>query len=136
MKAKAGKLYDANYDHIYVAKGGTLNRLLINFTGTQNAADGRKPQTDANGLTRHGLACPRYYFMAILAQKGEDYQSIGFLVEHRDDYGYDNDHQAPVSVTPSHALSIDELEEETGLDFFCNVPDEVENATEATIAAQ
>ena len=120
------------YDKLYVTKGGTVNDQLVNFTGTQNAADGRKPQTDANGLTRHGLACPRYYFMAILAQKGEDYQSIGFLVEHRDDYGYDNDHQAPVSVTPSHALSIDELEEETGLDFFCNVPDEVENATEAT----
>ena len=70
--------------------------------------------------------------MAILAQQGDNYQSIGFLVEHRDDYGYDNDHQAPVDVVPTHALSIDELEEETGLDFFCNVPDEVENATEAS----
>ena len=68
--------------------------------------------------------------MAILAQKGEDYQAIGFLVEHRDDYGYDNDHQAPASVIPTHALSIDELEEKTGLDFFCNVPDEVEDAIE------
>ena len=124
------------YDKLYVAKGGTVNDLLVNFTGTQNAADGRRPQTNANGLTRHGLACPRYYFMAILAQKGSDYQSIGFLVEHRDDYGYDNDHQAPVSVTPSHALSIDELEEETGLDFFCNVPDEVEDAVETSYEEQ
>ena len=75
------------YDKLYVTKGGTMDDLLINFTGTISAADGRKPQTDANGLTRHGLACPHYYFMAILAQKGEDYQAIGFLVEHRDDYG-------------------------------------------------
>ncbi len=124
------------YDKLYVTKGGTVNDLLVSFTGTISAADGRRPQTDANGLTRHGLACPRYYFMAILAQKGSDYQSIGFLVEHRDDYGYDNDHQAPVSVTTSHALSIDELEEETGLDFFCNVPDGVENAVEAIYEEQ
>lgn len=118
------------YDKLYVAKGGTIDQLLINFTGTQNAADGRKPQTDANGLTRHGLACPHYYFMAILAQKGESYQAIGFLVEHRDDYGYDNDHQAPVSQTLAHALSIDELEEQTQLDFFCNLPDKIETEVE------
>ena len=125
-----------DYDKLYVTKGGTTDDLLINFTGTISAADGGKPQTDANGLTRHGLACPHYYFMAILAQKGEDYQAIGFLVEHRDDYGYDNDHQAPVSVTSTHALSIDELEEKTGLDFFCNVPDEVEDAAEVAYEEQ
>ena len=120
-----------DYERIYVAKGGTLNKLLVNFTGTQNAADGRRPQTDADGLTRHGLACPAYYFMAVLAQQGNNYQAIGFLVEHRDDYGYDNDHQAPVGVTTSHALSIDALEEETGLDFFCNLPDDIETQVEA-----
>ena len=121
-----------NYEHIYVAKGGTMNNLLTDFTGTQEAADGRLPQTDANGLTRHGLACPAYYFMAILAQEGNNYQAIGFLVEHKDDYGYSNNHQAPVDVTQAHALSIDELEEETGLDFFCNLPDNVETEVEAS----
>ena len=121
-----------NYEHIYVAKGGTMNNLLTDFTGTQEAADGRLPQTDANGLTRHGLACPAYYFMAILAQEGNNYQAIGFLVEHKDDYGYSNNHQAPVDVTQAHALSIDELEEQTELDFFCNLPDNVETEVEAS----
>lgn len=121
-----------NYEHIYVAKGGTMNNLLTDFTGTQEAADGRLPQTDANGLTRHGLACPAYYFMAILAQEGNNYQAIGFLVEHKDDYGYSNNHQAPVDVTRAHALSIDELEEQTELDFFCNLPDNVETEVEAS----
>ena len=121
-----------NYEHIYVAKGGTMNNLLTDFTGTQEAADGRLPQTDANGLTRHGLACPAYYFMAILAQEGNNYQAIGFLVEHKDDYGYSNNHQAPVDVTQTHALSIDELEEQTELDFFCNLPDNVETEVEAS----
>ena len=37
------------YDKLYVTKGGTTDDLLTNFTGTQHAADGRKPQpTDAN----------------------------------------------------------------------------------------
>ncbi|HJA86904.1 MAG TPA: DNA/RNA non-specific endonuclease [Candidatus Bacteroides avicola] len=120
------------YEHVYVTKGGTLNHLLTNFTGTQKAADGRLPQTDADGLTNHGLACPAYYFMAILAKQGENYQAIGFLVEHRDDYGYSNDHQAPVELIQAHAINIDELEVQTGLDFFCNLPDKTEAQVEAT----
>ena len=119
------------YQKLYIAKGGTLNQLLTNYTGTRPAEDGQLPATDANGLTRHGLACPKYYFAAVLAKQSDGYQSIGFLVEHRDDYGYNNDHQAPVSVVKNCALSIDELEKATGLDFFCNLPDEIENRVES-----
>lgn len=119
------------YDSIFVVKGGTLNQLLTDFTGTQKAADGRLPQTNAKGLTRHGIACPAYYFMAVLAQKGTHYQAVGFLVAHRDDYGYTNENQAPTRVTKQHALDIDQLEEVTGLDFFCNLPDAIENEVES-----
>lgn len=121
-----------DYDKLYVTKGGTLNHLLVNFTGTQKGQDGQTPTTDANGLTKHGLACPQYYFIAVLAEKGGDYQAIGFLAEHRDDYGYTNNNQAPISVVKEHALSIDELEEQTGLDFFCNLPDDIENQLESS----
>ena len=30
-----------------------------------------------------------------------------------------------------YAISIDELEKRTGIDFFCNLPDEIEEAVEA-----
>ena len=30
-----------------------------------------------------------------------------------------------------YAISIDELEERTGIDFFCNLPDDIENVVEA-----
>ena len=119
------------YDKIYVAKGGTMNRLLTDFTGEITSADGRTPQTDGQGFTIHGLACPQYYFIAVLAQKGNNYQSVGFWVEHKEYSQYDNNNQAPVSVTLEHALSVDELEENTGLDFFCNLPDAVEDAVES-----
>lgn len=29
-----------------------------------------------------------------------------------------------------YAISIDELEQKTGIDFFCNLPDDIENAVE------
>ena len=30
-----------------------------------------------------------------------------------------------------YAISIDELERRTGIDFFCNLPDDIENVVEA-----
>ena len=30
-------------------------------------------------------------------------------------------------------ISIDELERRTGIDFFCNLPDDIENTVEATV---
>ena len=120
-----------DYDKVYVTKGGTLDQLLVNFTGTQNGNDGVLPKTDANGMTIHGLPCPKYYFMAVLAEKEDAFYAIGFWMEHRDDYGYEYDEFAPSDVMKKYAVSIDELEKNTGLDFFCNLPDSVEDAVES-----
>ena len=120
------------YDKLYVVKGGTVNQLLVNFTGTRKGNDGVLPETDANGFTKKGLACPKYYFMAILGEKGDTYQAVGFWMEHRDDYGYEYDNFAPADVMKTYALSIDDLEKNTGLDFFCNLPDNVENTVESS----
>lgn len=120
------------FDKVYVTKGGTVDQLLVNFTGTQNGNDGVLPKTDENGLTIHGLACPKYYFIAVLAQKGDTFHAIGFWIEHRDDYGYEYDEFAPSDVMKKYAVSIDELEKNTGLDFFCNLPDSIEKTVEST----
>ena len=120
------------YTKLYVTKGGTVDQLLVNFTGTRKGNDGVLPQTDANGFTKKGLACPKYYYMAILAEKENEYHAIGFWMEHRDDYGYEYDNFAPSDVMKTFALSIDDLEKNTGLDFFCNLPDDVENSVEST----
>lgn len=121
----------SSFDKLYVAKGGTLNHLLKNGRGKKEDQNGVMPATDANGFTKKGLACPQYYFIAVLAVKGASFQAIGFKVEHRDDYGYTYDkNPAPVSVMKEAAVSIDELEAFTGLDFFCNLPDDIENEVE------
>lgn len=116
---------DGVYDKVYVTKGGTLNKLLKNFNGT--TVDGGTPTTDANGFTIHGLACPEYYFMAVLSQKDDVFHAIAFLVPHKEG----------MTKNPSsdelkeYVVSVDKLEEETGIDFFCNLPDVLENEVEA-----
>lgn len=113
------------YDKVYVTKGGTLNKLLKNFKGT--TVNGGTPTTDANGFTIHGLACPEYYFMAILSQKDDVFHAIAFLVPHKEGMT-----ENPSSdELKEYVVSVDKLEEETGIDFFCNLPDVLENEVEA-----
>lgn len=102
--------------------------LLINFKGTVAAADSKFPTTDANGFTPKGLACPKYYFMAILAQKGDTYHAIGFWVEHKEDWPK----KPTADQLKACAVSIDDLEVNTGLDFFCNLPDVIEDEVESS----
>lgn len=116
---------DGVYDKVYVTKGGTLNKLLKNFKGT--TVNGGTPTTDANGFTIHGLACPEYYFMAILSQKDDVFHAIAFLVPHKEGMT-----ENPSSdELKEYVVSVDKLEEETGIDFFCNLPDVLENEVEA-----
>lgn len=113
------------YDKVYVTKGGTLNKLLKNFKGT--TVNGGTPTTDANGFTIHGLACPEYYFMAVLSQKDDVFHAIIFLVPHKEGMT-----RNPSSdELKEYVVSVDKLEEETGIDFFCNLPDVLENEVEA-----
>lgn len=119
------------FDKLYVAKGGTLNHLHKNFEASKKGMDGRVPTADENGLTVHGLAVPAYYFMALLAEKDGRYQAMGFLLPHSVDLPM----EPSFDELKAEAITIDELEEFSGLDFFCNLPDEVETACEAKLNA-
>lgn len=92
-------------DTLYVAKGGTIdNNNIIKYLKTNNT-----------------IPVPKYFYMAILSLKNGQYKAIGFWFEHK---SYSNNNYA------SYALSIDELEEKTGIDFFHNLPDKIENEVE------
>lgn len=124
------------YDTLYVVKGGTIDDRLINFVGTKKGNDGQTPTTDANGMTVKGLACPANYFMAVMALKNGQYEAIGFLVPHDDTItpiGGGKDFT--VADVRRYEMTIDRLEEETGLDFFCNLPDETESLAESVIGS-
>ena len=116
------------FDKLYVVKGGSMNQLKKNFSGKNKGMDGVTPTTDAQGLTPKGLACPAFYFMAVLAERNGSYQSIGFWVEHDSDLPK----EPTADQLKAKALSIDELEKLTNLDLFCNLPGGLEEEVEST----
>mgnify|MGYP000759248863 FL=1 len=120
------------YDKLYVVKGGTTDRLLTNFTGVKKANDGLYPTTNAEGLTPGGLICPSYYYMALLSEKAGVYHAIAFFVPHSELLP-DNPGKNEFMV---YAVSIESLEYETGIDFFCNLPNEIEKKVEAVYNAE
>ncbi|MCR5333533.1 MAG: DNA/RNA non-specific endonuclease [Bacteroidaceae bacterium] len=111
-----------NYgDTIYVVKGGTIadNQILE---------------------TKKGIPVPKYFFVALLYYKKADvnnvnnvnrgykgYRAIGYWIEHTN-----GTNTANGSALNNYCVSIDVLEQKTGIDFFCNLPDEIENKVEST----
>lgn len=98
-------------DTLYVVKGGTLTPL----SSFGYAANGKMP-------------VPHHYFMALLKVKNGIYSSIGFWVEHKN-YGKNG---VPREMG-KHAVSISALEKLTGINFFHNLPDAVEQRVEQTL---
>jgi len=98
-------------DTLYIVKGGTIDRAdqIIHTTSK-------------------GLLVPKYYFMAILcknkSQSQYGYKALAFWAEHKDN---------PDKNLRKYVISIDELEARTGIDFFCNLPDEIENQVERNL---
>ena len=101
-------------DTLYVTKGGTITAdKILGYC-----------KSGAN----KNMVIPKYYFIALLAVKGSTYKAIGFWVEHKD-YGYNT---TPTDAQiRSSAMSIDDLETKTGIDFFHNLSDDIENEVEA-----
>lgn len=101
---------DASFaDTLYVCKGGTIEDKQF----LTRVASGR-------------IVVPKYYFMALLKVKNGAYSSIAFCMEHKD-YGRNSPSRSEMS---KHAMSVDELEEFTGINFFHNLPDKAEIAVE------
>ena len=99
-------------DTLYVVKGGTID-------GYDNILR----------YTYSGLIVPKYFFMAILCLKDETYNAIGFKLEH----------DGSISATADlkqFAVSIDELEEFTGIDFFPNLNSSTQTAVEKAVVLE
>ncbi len=102
-------------DTLYVVKGGTIRDGQIKTYVER--PNGKK------------VAVPKYYFVALLKVKNNQYSSIGFWLEHKEvNYSYEK--QAPLSVFKETVVTIDDLEQKTGFDFFHNLPDNIETPVE------
>ena len=95
-------------DTLFVVKGGTIDK-----------------ESQILCRTRNGFIVPRYFFAALLLKRNTSYQSMGFWVEH-----INSDHSSDPLI--DYACNIRTLEEKTGIDFFCNLPDNVESSVETS----
>ena len=93
-------------DTLFVVKGGTIDR-----------------EEQILDRTRSGFIVPRYFFMALLSKKGSDHKAMAFWVEHLN-ADHSND---PLG---DYVVNVRELEQKTGIDFFCNLPDDIEERVE------
>ena len=93
-------------DTLYVAKGGTLNdNQLLEYTGNH-------------------VAVPRYYYMVMVLLKNGTYKGMAYWIDQKN---YDVSDTKPAS----YRTTIDKVEEQTGIDFFPNLPDNIETEVEA-----
>lgn len=116
--------YDRSFcDTLYVVKAGTIDKedQIRGYTDT----DPLNGTSSGNYCTSH-ILIPQYFYMCILAVKNGQYKAIGFWTEHT------TGQQLGTITYSDYAKSIDEIEELTGLDFFCNLPDDIEAQVEAS----
>ena len=92
------------YDSIYVVTGPVLKDGLVQ-------------------IGSNGVSIPKYYYKVILDNTGDDAKAIGFLMPN----------QASKEPLEKFAVSVDQVEQETGIDFFNKLPDSRENAFEKEV---
>ncbi len=108
--------------------GGVWNNLEIKLRDSWNQDSMRdtlyvvKGATiDDNNImtyTSSGLIVPQYFYIALLSVKDGVYHALGVWSPHK-------------TGSTTEYITIDELEKRTGIDFFCNLPDDIETKVEA-----
>lgn len=99
-------------DTLYVCKGGTIDDPELILSTTDK-----------------GMIVPKYFYMAVLCKNTQGYKAIAFWAQHlNSDHSNDN--------LIDYVISIDELENRTGIDFFCNLPDDIEEKAERVVYPQ
>ena len=105
-------------DTLYVVKAATITDK-VTIGGAQ--VDGVYAEK-----CNDRLLVPTFFYMALLHYNKETdtYHAIAFWTKHIDE-------NQSVKNLGDYAISIDELEQRTGIDFFCNLPDAIEEDVES-----
>lgn len=110
-------------DTLYIVKAATItDKVTINDAEVDGVYADRCVGNDNH---THELLVPKYFYMALLHYNKEEdaYHSIAFWTDHIDG-------TQSVKNLADYAISIKELETRTGIDFFCNLPDVIEEVVE------
>lgn len=110
-----GKNLGAN-DTLFIVKGGTIDKEELILDRTK----------EYKGHGPHIV--PKYFFMALYAKTSSGQRMLGFWAEHLNE-------DKSGDALKGYVVSIDELEQKTGIDFFCNLSDTLEEQLESKTAA-
>ena len=134
-------------DTLFIVKAATIDNITLSGTTESGVYS-----TTYNGTTYSDLKCngtlpvPKYFYMALLAytKSSQDsgdgnyygtFRALGIWTKHYNSgtKGADSStHDWPViNEESAEYITIDELEARTGIDFFCNLPDDIEVVVEA-----
>ncbi len=91
------------YNHLYVVTGGVL-------------------ETNLKTIGRDKVSVPKYFYKILLDYTQPEIKAIAFLVPHKES-------NKPLY---SFVVSIDEIEQKTGIDFFPELPDTIETKLESS----
>ena len=92
------------YGTLYIATGGVLERGLSN-------------------IGEEDVAVPEMYYKIVARGGADDLKIVAFLLPHKESTAELN----------SFIVSVDRIEELTGIDFFTNLPDDIEGGLEERI---
>lgn len=113
-----------NTDTLFVVKGGTIddpNNIIEYMKNSQRSA------TAKTGF----IPIPKYFFVAVLnktfskSKNAYTYQAFGYWFPHV------NKAMATSDKLSNYLVNIKTLQDYTGIDFFCNLPDDIENKVES-----
>ena len=76
-----------------------------------------------NTIGREEVSVPNYFYKILLDDTGDGYKMLAFLIPH----------QPSDNPLFDYTVSVDEIERLTGIDFFNNLPDELEDRLEADL---
>ena len=116
-------------DTLFVTKGGTIEggNVIEYIHGTS------KVSAPKQGY----IPVPKYFFVAFLKKTYDtktqsfSYHAFGYWFEHKDTVW----HPSSTDNLGNYIVNIDDLEKKTGIDFFCNLPDDIEQQVQSASVA-
>ncbi len=116
-----------NTDTLFIVKGGTIDQV-----GSESNILGWKKNEESSDTQLAGyVPIPKYFFVAVLKKEyntstnSYNYSAFGYWFPH-ENKAFDSKNDK----LSNYVVNIKTLEDKTGIDFFCNLPDNIEQQVE------
>lgn len=114
-------------DTLFIVKGGTIDAV-----GDESNLLGWKKNGASSATQLPGyIPIPKYFFVAVLKKEynkttgSYNYSAFGYWFPHEN-----KSFDSKTDKLSNYVVNIKTLEEKTGIDFFCNLPDDIEKQVE------